>query len=855
MPLAAGTLLGPYEILTAIGAGGMGEVYKARDTRLNRVVAVKVSNQRFSDRFEHEARTIASLNHPHICSLFDVGPDYLVMEYVDGEPLRPTAENRKFLDLAVQIADGMAAAHAAGLVHRDLKPDNILVTRDGRAKILDFGLARQTAAATAAETSPTISITSPGTVVGTVRYMSPEQARGLNVDARSDQFSFGLILYEMTGARPPFRRETAAETLAAIIRDEPEPLPATVPVPLRWTIARCLAKDPAERYGTTRDLYLELRTMRDRLSESHTATAAAAPVRRKFSFAAALLGLALLGAGVLAYLQRTPAAPRVPRYTPFATSGCNEHSPAWSFDGRTLAYVCDVNGVDQVFTRATDSPQAAQITNGKDPSLAPFWSADGARIYFHQVTGLHVTSATGGAPQLLIKDAMSGSLSSDGRRLAFYRPTTRTVWLARADGSEPVECAAKGLQGVRAAMLRFSPDGAYLAVLAIPGSNSGSTLELWTIPVNGGEPQRVAAGLPMYIDSRFSWSDGDRGFILPRTSGENSSISEARHLYEIDRRTGRQQAFTSGPVDESQPAVSPDGKRIAVTLRTFNSDIWEFDARTGKGRPVVAGSRQESAAEWAPSDREFAYLGEVGGRLQVWFRGESGLARALNLSGPPIGEIRWISISPDGNRVGLDTYGAPHRAMVVAAAGGVPVALDPLSKDSHGTDFSPDGNWIVFTRLVTAKNGPQGVLSKVASSLTGQPVDLVTTGSSPGNAVRWSPAGDWIAYLAGAGPETAEVRLVSPDGRRQRTLLEKAYTAWCFDRTGSHIYGVRRGDGRQWELRAVDVASGAERKIAQLEIAPEIQVTHISLHPDGKRLLASIARQFSEIWMIDGITK
>jgi len=226
------------------------------------------------------------------------------MEYVDGEPLRPIADTRKLLDFAVQIADGMAAAHAAGLVHRDLKPVNILITRDGRIKILDFGLARQTSAVAAA-TTQTISITNPGTVVGTVRYMSPEQARGLNLDARSDQFSFGLILYEMTGFGPPFQRETAAETMTAIIREESGPLPATVPAQLRWMIARCLAKDPGERYGTTRDLYLELRTIRDRLSDSVTATAAIAPVRRKFRWTAAVLGFALSRRG--RYFGLSPA--------------------------------------------------------------------------------------------------------------------------------------------------------------------------------------------------------------------------------------------------------------------------------------------------------------------------------------------------------------------------------------------------------------------------------------------------------------------------------------------------------------------------------------------------------------------
>ncbi len=854
MPLVPGTLLGPYEILALIGAGGMGEVYKARDTRLNRMVAVKVSHERFSDRFEREARSIASLNHPHICSLYDIGPDYLVMEYVDGKPLGPITETRKLLDLAVQVADGMAAAHAAGLVHRDLKPDNILVTRDGRAKILDFGLARQTVDAT---TDNTCTLTSPGMIVGTVRYMSPEQARGLELDGRSDQFSLGLILYEMTGAGRAFDRETAAETMAAIIREDAKPLPDTVPAPLRWTIARCLAKDPGERYGTTRDLYLELRTLRDRLSDSTTASVAAAPARRRLPVAAvgALMGMVALAAGWL-YLRSKPEPATDVRYTPFATSGCNERSPAWSLDGRTLAYVCDVGGVGQVFTRAVDSPVAAQITNGKDPVFAPFWSADGSRIYFQQGPSSYVISATGGAPQLLVKDAVSGSLSADGQRLAFFRPTNGGVWLARADGSEPAQYRGKGLpQRFRGGMLRFSPDGKELAVLALPDSNSGSTLELWIIPLDGADPSKVAGGLSMYLTAQLCWSGGNRSLLLPRTTGETSPISEARHLYELDRRTGRQRALTAGPLDESQPAVSPDGKRVAVRIMSVNSDVWEFDAQTGKGRPVLSGSRQESGAEWAPSGREFGYIGEVEGRIQIWFRAESGPPRPLSLSGPPPGEIRWITFSPDGNRVGLDTYGAPHRAMVVAAAGGVPVALDPSNKDSHGTSFSPDGNWIVFTRYVAVKNGPQGFVSKISSSGTGQPIDLASTGASPGLPARWSPAGDWIGYISTASEGRAELRLVTPDGKKQRTLLENPYLAWCFDATGSRIYGVRRGDDKQWVLWAVDVGSGVERKISQLAVDPQFQVNHVSLHPDGKRLLASIQKESSDIWMIDGITK
>ena len=213
MPLSPGARLGPYEILDSIGAGGMGEVYRARDTRLNRTVAIKSSHPQFIARFESEARAIAALNHPNIATLYDVGPDYLVMEYVEGAPIRPTDDTRKLLDLATQIADGLAAAHAAGIVHRDLKPDNILVTKTGRVKILDFGLAKQNAAEAAA--TQALTATQPGTVMGTVAYMSPEQARAQELDARRDQFSFGLILYELAAGKHAFPRNTAPELMTA----------------------------------------------------------------------------------------------------------------------------------------------------------------------------------------------------------------------------------------------------------------------------------------------------------------------------------------------------------------------------------------------------------------------------------------------------------------------------------------------------------------------------------------------------------------------------------------------------------------------------------------------------------------
>ena len=275
MSLTAGSRLGPYEVVAALGAGGMGEVYRARDSRLGREVAVKVlpgdlaSDKDRVRRFEQEARSASALDHPNIITVYDIGSAdstlYIAMQFVDGKTLREILASaplptRKVLDISVQIAEGLAKAHAAGIIHRDLKPENVMITKDGFVKILDFGLAKLTAPQVEADVSelPTaMGDTRPGMVMGTVGYMSPEQASGKALDFRSDQFSFGSILYELSTGKRAFERSTSAETLTAIIREEPEPVGAInprAPTPLHWIVERCLAKDPEERFGTTRDL-------------------------------------------------------------------------------------------------------------------------------------------------------------------------------------------------------------------------------------------------------------------------------------------------------------------------------------------------------------------------------------------------------------------------------------------------------------------------------------------------------------------------------------------------------------------------------------------------------------------------
>ncbi len=392
--LSPGTQLGPYEVQSLVGAGGMGEVYRARDARLNRTVALKILPAQVAadpgrrQRFEQEARSASALNHPNIVSVYDIGEEaglaYIVSELIDGESLREVIRRgpmpmSRLLDLAGQIAAALAAAHAAGIVHRDLKPENIMVTRDGRAKILDFGLAKQNAAAAsgdaggahaaAAGNDATRTVTSTGAVIGTAAYMSPEQIRGEPVDHRSDIFSFGLVLYECVGGKLPFDRPTSVEIMAAILREDPAELPESVSPALRQIVWHCLEKDPEHRFHSARDLGFALRTVsvtsatpapraRESLRRIHptntglrNGSGAAWPGRR-------IAARCLIGFAIPHLLEPDPIELAAYRMTPFATDQEPEYEGAWSPERKKYRLFEDCRGVPQLMVRALDSPIA-----------------------------------------------------------------------------------------------------------------------------------------------------------------------------------------------------------------------------------------------------------------------------------------------------------------------------------------------------------------------------------------------------------------------------------------------------------------------------------------------------------------
>src|SRR6266508_2604406 len=872
---------GPYEVVSSLGAGGMGEVYRARDPRLNREVAIKVLARAGVDaarqrRLLDEAQAASALNHPNIITVHDVGTHdgtpFIVSELVEGTSLREMLARapltvRELLDLGVQMAEGLAAAHQVGIVHRDFKPENVMVTRDGRVKILDFGLAlvglRDGVSAPEAEVTLTANLL----IVGTVPYMSPEQARGATVDYRTDQFSLGLTLYEMATGRRAFRAETSAQVLAAILDDEAEPigkLNARVPAPVRWVIERCLAKDARQRYDASTDLARELRTLRDRLAEftSSTEVVPLVPRGQKRATLAIAAVAANAAIGALAFLANGSVDAGLERYrfTPFATEAGYQASPAWSPDGKTLAYVADVAGVLQVFSRPVGSSMRQQVTHARFHCADPFWSPDGTRLYYISLArdrdGLWSVSDAGGDAELVMEDVNRATLSPDGKTLAFFRDESDgdlKLWLSSPPGSPPVKYIRSPLDGIGSlpqGTVHFSPDGSKLGAWVERGQGNALSAEFWVLPMGNGVPYVAPAPVADLagLAPTFSWLPDSRHVLsaLPRPM-------PGMHLWLMDTERAAPRLLTTTGGFENDPAVSTDGKRLAFSLQEADYDVYQLSIEHRSAIVVLGTSRNEMDPAWSPSGTEMAFTTDRTGRGEIWLRSQKGdwerpLVTPTDFGASPTYLLSAPAFSPDGQRIAYSRAGSEgYQIWITPVAGGPPIPLAPSREAQDWPSWSPDGTWIAYAQATTPS--VTWSLSKMRVGAR-TPQAIVASDAIPFSPVQWGPDGAWIAYNGRNG-----LSLVSPDGKSTRTLHEQAWMAFTWSADGQRVYGIRQSDDFQHlTFTSVDVRSGAERVLEHdfmpLPVSgqPVRGITRMS----PTTFLASIEHVRSDVWLLEG---
>ena len=882
MTVSAGRRLGPYEVLSPLGAGGMGEVYRARDTRLGREVAVKVlpaalaSDTERLKRFEREARSASALNHPNIVTIYDVGTadsvSYIAMELVTGQPLRSVLLQgalpaRRLIQIAVQIAEGLAKAHAAGIVHRDLKPENVMVTEDGLVKILDFGLAKLTQPDTSGSggtQGPTVSgRTEAGVIVGTVGYMSPEQATGASVDFRSDQFSFGSILYEMATGRQAFVRASTPETLTAIIRDEPEPISAInakVPAPARWIVERCLAKEARNRYASTEDLARELAAIRDHLSEAMSTAEAdsrvAEPIRRpRWWIPAAVAAGLVLALGIVGwelrrrdYFWKNPLAGA--HFTRLTDWEGSEVDAALSSDGKFVAFLSDRDGPFDAWVTQVGSDQFLNLSRGRYPDLYldrvrnVGFSGDDAHVWMRievqdakegpRETGWLVPTMGGDARPFL--PGASEIAWAPDRAHIVYHPAAPgdPLFVADRNGGNPRQIFVDN-PATHNHYPVWSRDGRF--VYFAHGTLSPYHMDIWRVPSTGGTAERLTnhdahVTYPVFLDERTLL------YTASRPDGSGSGL----YAMDIDRRIPHAVSF--GLEEYISVAASADGRRLVATVANPTSHLWTAPIAkhvvddSGLSRFSLPAVRA-SAPRFGPG--YILFLSSKGGADGLWkFKDGSDTELWKGADGSVAAAP---TISPDGSRICFVVRDGRQARLHVHGGGWHGTRRISESLDVRDSpSWSPDGKVGRGRRLRGRRNSRcSGSGRRWSSGRAGRRDQLRPVWSPDGRFIRYSEHHGGPSYelkgshaggsshfrsgYHGRGPATIAIGFC-PTGRRSslmRGSIPDTRDFWLLDlATGHHrqLTNLRPG----FDIRSFDVsptASNPSTATARLRRRPD----------------------------------
>ena len=882
-----GKRLGPYEITGQLGAGGMGEVYRARDTRLGRDVAVKVLPSGLTQdperraRFEREAKLLASLNHPHVATIHGVeesdGTIALVMELVQGEDLsqriaRGPIPFGEALDLARQIASALDAAHEGGVVHRDLKPGNVVVTADGNAKVVDFGLAKGTGIGTASGSGPSMTVTSAGTaagiILGTAAYMSPEQARGKAIDRRTDVWAFGCLLYEMLTGSPAFKGETVTDVLAAIVHEEPDytRLPPEARPRLERLLRRCLAKDMRERASDLGDVALILREI---ATDKPVAVDTSASPRRK---APLLLGgaiLLLLGAGlgaVSALLLRKPPLLEPVKITPLTHSGL-DWGPSAAPDGRTLAFVSNRDGKPRIWLRDMKGGTEIPLTEGVDD--CPRFSPDGSSVLFLRGEG-SLRSAwrvltVGGQPRKLLDRVSEAVWSPDGNEIAFLRPSGNgpnvetTLGVASLKGGAERVLARYDQRFLYG--LGWSPDGKWLSASAASAVQNTPHNSLIVFDAKSGAVAKIV-DRPARL-SMATWDRASRPLVVAQSTSVVGDVSNPiGRVVRLDPFTGRERPLfwvqsvytggtdivrfdavsdstlvfddydwrgtleeigtagktpsrflTHGNSRDRQPVYARAGDVVLFSSnRSGNLDLWSLNLTTSEVRQLT----DDTAEDWDPAftadGRGILWSSSRSGHLEIWAAAADGTgARQLSRDGL---DAENPTQTADGAFV-VYASGNPGRSGVwrMRSDGSGDTLL--AKGDYFLPEVSPDGRYVAYTSAEPATNRGRVLVSEVATGRVVFSTDVPFLGYQavvqPGR-TRWMPDGRALVFVVmdarGRGILCAQDFRPREDTIASRRVLVGTDSNSDIESFGISPDGLRVAVSRIEETRSLKLAEG-----------------------------------------------
>jgi len=875
--LAPGTMIGPYRVESPLGEGGMGTVYRALDTKLNRPVAIKVLSDQMADtqarrRFQREAQMASSLNHPHILTVYDVGEfeerQYIVTEYVDGGTLKDWAARkgttRQLVELLTGVADGLAAAHAANILHRDIKPANILVAKNGYAKLADFGLAKLEEQPVDDRTRTIDGHTRPGVILGTIAYMSPEQASGRPLDARSDIFSFGVVLYEQLAGRRPFEASTDLELLKTIIHGTPAPLPGDLPAALRLVAEKAMEKDVDERYQSMRELVIDLKRVR-RLEQEDTPKeqAPVKPRGRWWAIAAGLAAILAIAGGVYwrlwqqDYFWKNPLANAViQRVTDF---DADERDAAISPDGKFATFVSNREGPYDAWITQLGSDEFVNVSKGKfnlpiAPSAVRFvgFTGDGSQAWFEEQVSLRpnkirswLVSTVGGAPHPMLDDGFEPAWSPDGKQVVFHTAAAGDpIFLADRNGGGAHQIYVDK-PGVHCHYLNWSVDGRY--IYFVRGAPTTDEMDIWRFPLSAdgkaGAIERIThhnsrVGYPVWLDARTLIYAADDG------SGEA--------LYALNVEHGVPHRVSSGVTEQYlsvAAAVSGDGRpRLVATVANPSTNLWTVPVsdRIQTEDSVTRLATPTARAEGPRLGPGYVlYLSSKGGGKGLW-KLENGSAREI-WKGSDGGVMAAPAISPDGTKICFAYRKQDREGLYVMNADGTNVRVLVDSFPVRGiASWSPDGKWIA-----AAGNPGDGTSIFKVPVDGGPPIRLLNSLSYH---PVWSPDSKRIIYAEPQqGGGTLPVKAISPDKvpvpmpEIEVTYLGSPYR--FVPHSNALIFLKATTDIRKRNFYWVDLDTGKQRQLTDLKAGYLMENFDIS--PDGKQIVFDRTRENSDVVSID----